>query len=128
MANTIQKTNQAVALQLPADQQVIGKVAILQSQVQVIAMDGAVRTLFSNSVVFANDHIVTGRDGSLSLFIIGNPPTQLDIGRMTETVLDEDVYAPVSITPLVDVMAVSHQICCDHHVTGGVYGTVAARL
>ena len=105
MTITVKGANQAVASNPHAGQEAIGKVVILQGQAQATAVDGAVRTLSPNSVVFANDHIVTGSDGSLSLFIAGNPPTQLDIGRMANITLDEDVYAPVSVTPPTDVMA-----------------------
>ena len=96
MANTIPGTTNQAA---------IGKVVILQGQVQAAAMDGTVRALSPNSVVYANDQIITGSDGNLSLFIIGNPPTQLDIGRMSNVTLDEDVYAPVSEIPSTDTAA-----------------------
>jgi len=95
-------TNQAAASNTPAGQATIGKVVILQGQVQATAADGTVRILSPNSLVFANDHIVTGSDGNLSLFIVGNPPTQMDIGRMSNVTLDEDVYSPVSATPSTD--------------------------
>ncbi|MFH0882040.1 MAG: retention module-containing protein, partial [bacterium] len=61
--------------------------------VKAVAPDGTVRVLAPNSPVFADEKIITDSDGSVSIMLDGPPPTQLDLGRMTEMVLDQDVYA-----------------------------------
>src|SRR4030042_5013160 len=81
--------------------QVIGKVFIIYGTVKAVAPDGTVRILAPNSPIFANEKIITESDGSISIMLDGPPPTQLDLGRMTEIVLDEDVYAgatPAAVT------------------------------
>ena len=70
----------------------IGKVAIIYGEVKAIAPDGTVRILGPNSLVFADDQIITGADGSVSLILDGTPPIHLDLGRMSQITLDEDVY------------------------------------
>jgi len=70
----------------------IGKVAIIYGDVKAISPDGTVRVLGPNSPVFADDQIITGGDGSVSLILDGTPPIHLDLGRMTQITLDEDVY------------------------------------
>ena len=75
--------------------QVIGKVFILYGKVKAIALDGTVRVLEVNSPVFAMERIVTESDGSVSIFIDGTPPVQIDIGRMSDIMMDEDIYAGV---------------------------------
>ena len=76
--------------------QVTGKVAILYGTVKAISPDGTVRILQLNSLVFADDRIITGDDGSIS--IVFDTPThiQLDLGRVSDVVIDEDVYGVVS--------------------------------
>jgi len=76
--------------------QVTGKVAILYGTVKAISPDGTVRLLKVNSPVFADDRIITGDDGSVSIVFDTFPPTQLDLGRVSDVVIDEDVYGPVS--------------------------------
>ena len=72
--------------------QVVGKVAIIYGHVKAISADGTVRILKANSLVYADDRIVTESDGSVSIILDGTPPIHLDLGRMTEVALDEDVY------------------------------------
>jgi len=76
--------------------QVTGKVAILYGNVKAVSPDGTVRMLKVNSPVFADDHIITGDDGSVSIVFNTFPPTQLDLGRVSNVVIDEDVYGGVS--------------------------------
>lgn len=70
----------------------IGKVVILYGIVQAISPDGTTRVLGPNSLVFADDQIITGSDGSVSIILDGTPPMHLDLGRMSQLTLDEDVY------------------------------------
>ena len=76
-----------------SEQPVVGKVFILYGTVQAVSPDGTVRLLAPNSPIFADDHVITGGDGSVSIQFAGPPVTQLDLGRMTEIVVDQDVYA-----------------------------------
>jgi len=86
---------------------VTGKVAILYGTVKAVSPDGTVRMLKINSPVFADDRIVTGDDGSVSIVFNTFPPTQLDLGRLTDVVIDEDIYGPVS--PAVSAEAAAEQ-------------------
>lgn len=72
--------------------QVVGEVFILYGNVKAIAPDGTARTLSVNTPVLAFDRIVTGDDGSVSIMLEGPPPTQLDIGRTSDVIIDEDVF------------------------------------
>ncbi|MGB5216828.1 MAG: retention module-containing protein [Smithella sp.] len=76
--------------------QVKGKVAILYGTVKAVSPDGTVRLLKVNSPVFADDRIITGDDGSISIVFNTFPPTQLDLGRVSDAVIDEDIYGAVS--------------------------------
>jgi len=67
--------------------QMTGKVAILYGTVKAISPDGTVRLLKVNSPVFADDRIITGDDGSISIVFDTFPPTQLDLGRVSDVVL-----------------------------------------
>lgn len=86
-----------IARETGAEHPVVGKVFILYGTVQAVSPDGTVRLLAPNSPVYADDHIITGGDGSVSIQFDGPPVTQLDLGRMTEVVVDQDVY--VGATP-----------------------------
>ncbi|MBW1648774.1 MAG: hypothetical protein JRJ72_11855 [Deltaproteobacteria bacterium] len=73
--------------------EVVGKVFILYGKVKAIAPDGTVRILTVNSPVFAMDRIVTESDGSVAIMFDGPPQAQIEIGRMSDVLIDEDVYA-----------------------------------
>lgn len=62
--------------------QVTGKVAILYGTVKAISPDGTVRVLKLNSSVYADDRIITGDDGSVSIIFDTIPATQLDLGSI----------------------------------------------
>ncbi|MGB5217053.1 MAG: retention module-containing protein, partial [Smithella sp.] len=87
--------------------QVTGKVAILYGTVKAISPDGTVRLLKLSSPVYADDRIITGDDGSISIVFNTFPPTQLDLGRVSEVVVDEDVYG--AVTPDVSAEASAEQ-------------------
>jgi surface adhesion protein len=84
---------------------VVGKVAVLYGTVKAIAPDGSVRLLAPNSPIFANDQIVTESDGRVSIMFDSTTPSQMDLGRMSNVVIDEDVYAGATSTPATDVTA-----------------------
>jgi len=71
----------------------VGKVVILYGTVKAISPDGTVRVMGPNSLVFANDKIITESDGSVSIILEGMPPIHLDLGRMSQIVLDQDVLS-----------------------------------
>jgi hypothetical protein len=89
---------------------VIGKVFIIYGTVKAVASDGTVRILAPNSPVFADEKIITDSDGSVSIMLDGTPPTQLDLGRMTEIVLDEDVYGGAAPEAVTEATAEAQQI------------------
>jgi len=90
--------------------QVVGKVFILYGTVKAVSPDGTVRVLAPNSPIYADDRIITESDGSVSLQFDGPPVTQLDLGRMTEIVIDEDVYAGVAPEVVSEAAAEAEQI------------------
>jgi T1SS-143 domain-containing protein len=85
--------------------QAIGKAVIVYGEVKVIAADGTVRILKPNSLVFADDQIITGSDGTVSILLDGNPPMHIDLGRMSQITLDEDVYGSGHPTTTADAAA-----------------------
>ena len=93
-----------------AGNQVVGKVIILYGTVKAISPDGAVRLLAPNSPIFANDRIVTESDGSVSIMMDGVPPSQIDLGRMSNVAIDEDVYAGTAPVAPSDAAAQAEQI------------------
>ena len=75
--------------------QPVGKAFIVYGTVKAISPGGLERVLAPNSLVYANDRIVTGADGSVSIHFT-NGAAQLDLGRMSNVAVDEDVYADQS--------------------------------
>ena len=92
------------------ENQVVGKVFILYGTVKAVSPDGTERVLAPNSPIYADDHIITGSDGSVSIQFDGPPVTQLDLGRMTEIVIDEDVYAGVVPEVVSEAAAEAEQV------------------
>ncbi|MCK9528813.1 MAG: retention module-containing protein, partial [Syntrophales bacterium] len=89
----------------------IGKAVILFGTVKAVAPDGTERVLEPNSVVYANERIITESDGSVSIMLDGPPPSQIDLGRMSDVLLDEDVYAAGPATAdAMDMMAEAERI------------------
>ena len=75
---------------------VVGKVLVLFGTVRAISPNGAVRILASNDLIHANDRIATEGEGSVSVMIYGAPNTELNLGRMSNALIDEDVYDGVA--------------------------------
>jgi VCBS repeat-containing protein len=90
--------------------QAIGKVFILYGKVKAVASDGTERVLGPNSVIYANERIVTEADGSVSIMLDGPPPAQIDLGRMSDVLLNEDVYAAAPPEVVKDVAADAEKI------------------
>ncbi len=90
--------------------QVIGKVSILYGNVKAISSDGTERALSPNSLIFAYDRVITESDGMVSITIDDGAQTQIDIGRMSDVVIDEDIFAGVSAEDAADAAAEVEQI------------------
>jgi len=88
--------------------QVIGKVVILYGTVKAVAPDGTVRVLGPNSLVYAGERIITESDGTVSIVLNGPPAGQIDLGRMSDVLLSEDVYAGAE--EVTDAVAQAEQI------------------
>ncbi len=72
--------------------EIVGKAVIVYGTVKAVSAAGVERLLTPNSPVYADERIVTGADGSISI-LLTEQNAHLDLGRMSEMVLDEDVYA-----------------------------------
>jgi len=73
----------------------VGKVFIIHGTVKAVSADGSERLLTANSPVYANEHIVTGTDGSVSI-VFQDHQERFDLGRLSDVVVDEDVYGAAS--------------------------------
>ena len=71
--------------------QPIGKAFIVYGTVKAVSAAGIERILTPNSVVYANERIVTGTDGSISITLAANNG-HLELGRMSDVLMDEDIY------------------------------------
>ena len=89
--------------------QPIGKVFILYGSVKAQAPDGTLRTLGPNSPVFAHDRIITDSDGRVTISFTAPGTPNINIGRMSDVVLDEDVYSAEAFD-LQDVVSEIEQI------------------
>ncbi len=92
-----------------AEHVVKGKVAILSGTVKAVSPEGVVRVLTVNSLIYADDKIITGPDGSVSIVFDSAPPTQLDLGRMSEVQITEDVYGGGHVSPAAAADAAAEQ-------------------
>jgi hypothetical protein len=90
--------------------QVVGHVAILYGTVKVISPDGTERLLTLNSPIFANDTIVTESDGRVSIVMDDGTQSQIDLGRMSEVIIDEDIYQDASSEEISDAATEVEQI------------------
>jgi hypothetical protein len=95
---------------LQAESQAIGKVTILYGTVKAVSPDGNVRVLALNNTVFANDTIITESDGMVSIIFDDPAQTQLDLGRMSEVALDEDVYSGAAPADIEEIAAEIEEI------------------
>jgi hypothetical protein len=93
-----------------AEDQAVGKVVILYGTVKAIAPDGTERFIVLNSPVFADEKIVTDSEGRVSISINNSSETQLDLGRMSTAVLDQDVIGGVSEEDITEAAAEVEQI------------------
>ena len=90
--------------------QPVGKVVILYGNVTARSVDGTERLLSINSPVFPYDTIITESDGKVSIIMDDPAQSQLDIGRMSEVLIDEDIYAGVTAEDVAAAAAEVEQI------------------
>jgi len=90
-----------------AGTQVVGNVVILYGNVKAISIDGTERLLGPNSPIFSYDRIITESDGRVAIIMDDPAQSQLDIGRMSHIIIDEDIFA--GVTPE-DVAAATAEI------------------
>ena len=83
----------------------VGTVHISQGTVTAVSPDGSERALSSDSPVFADEQIVTGVDGMVSIIFNDAGQTRLDIGRESNVTLDEDVYLGAPPEDISDITA-----------------------
>lgn len=75
----------------PATSPAIGKALLVYGTVKAVSPNGTERLLSPNSPIYANERIVTGPDGSVSIhFAKGSD--HLDLGRMSDVTVDDDVF------------------------------------
>ena len=90
--------------------QEVGKVFIIYGKVKAISSDGTERVLGPNSPIFEYDRIVTESDGMLSIILNDPAQTQIDIGRMSDVQIDEDVFAGATADEIAEVAAEIEEI------------------
>ncbi|MEN8189912.1 MAG: hypothetical protein ABFS19_08700, partial [Thermodesulfobacteriota bacterium] len=91
--------------------QPIGKAIIVTGTVHVQSADGtSIRILSLNDPVFANETIITSEDGMVSIVFDDAAGTRLDLGRLSQMVLDEDVYMAETPVEMSDVIAEVEQL------------------
>ena len=92
------------------NQIIIGKVVVLYGTVKAVAPDGTVRVLGPNSLVYAGERIITESDGSVSIVLNDPSAGQIDLGRMSDVLLTEDVYAGAEPDEVTDAVAQAEQV------------------
>ena len=89
---------------------VVGKVVILYGNVKAISSDGTIRVLAVNSPIFTYDRVITESDGMVSIAIDDGAGTHIDLGRMSDVFIDEDIFAGVSAEEVSEAAAEVEQI------------------
>ncbi|MFH2011127.1 MAG: retention module-containing protein [Pseudomonadota bacterium] len=92
------------------ESQAVGRVSVIHGTVRAISQDGTSRVLTINSPIYAFDEIITESDGSVSILLLGTPVTHLDLGRMSDVVIDEDIYGGVTPTDVAEATAEAEKI------------------
>jgi hypothetical protein len=87
------------------DSQAVGSVVVLYDNARAISPDGVERLLSVGSPIYANDRIVTESDGRISIVIDDAAHTQIDLDRMSEILIDEDIFGGVSSGEIAEATA-----------------------
>jgi len=72
--------------------QVVGKVMTVQGVVKAQAPDNSVRILEVGSPIFLGERIITGDSGMISIALGDGLGTRLDLGRMSDVLVDGDLF------------------------------------
>ncbi len=72
--------------------QIIGQATIIYGNVQAISPEGVTRTLQPNDTIYLGDRIMTGGAGAVSIVFNDAGQSRLDLGRMTDMVIDQEVF------------------------------------
>ena len=108
--------------------QVIGKAMIVYGTVKAESTDGVARVLQPNSPIFINDRINTGSDGAVSIVFNDAVNTQLDLGRMTDMVIDESTWSSeelnledvtVEVEAIQEALETGEEIVLEETAAGG---------
>ena len=92
-----------------AQTQPIGKAFIIYGTVKAVAANGTERLLTPNSPIYAGERIVTGPDGSISI-VFNDNSGHVDLGRMSDVLMDQDVYAGAGPDQAADAVAQAAEI------------------
>jgi len=90
--------------------QEVGKVLIVYGKVKAISSTGTERVLGPNSPIFEYDRIITESDGSLSIILNDPAQTQMDIGRMSDILIDDDIFAGATPEDIAEITAEVEEI------------------
>ena len=90
--------------------QIVGRVVIIYDNAKAISPDGMERLLSVESPIFANDRIVTESDGKVSIVINDDVHTQIDLGTMSNVMIDEDIFGGVNPEEIAEATAEVEQI------------------
>ncbi|WP_167505829.1 retention module-containing protein [Desulfosediminicola flagellatus] len=85
--------------------QPIGSALIVYGSVKAESQEGTTRTIQPNSQIFANDRVITGNNGMVSIVFNDAAKTQLDLGRMSDVLIDEEVFQPYAPEDLSEAAA-----------------------
>jgi len=80
-----------VMAELQTEPLVIGQALLVSGTVRVESVNGVSQVLKPNSSIHLDDRIDTGSGGEVSIVLNDSGSTQLDLGRMSKMIVDDDV-------------------------------------
>ncbi len=80
-----------VMAELQTEPLVIGQALLVSGTVRVESVNGVSQVLKPNSSIHLDDRIDTGSGGEVSIVLNDSGSTQLDLGRMSKVIVDDDV-------------------------------------
>lgn len=98
-----------ITADITPNSQPIGTTLIVYGTVEAQSADNGLRLLQADSPVFLYDRIITGNNGTITILFGDAAHTQLDLGRMSDVLLDEDVF-PGTLTDFSETTAEVEQI------------------
>ena len=69
----------------------VGQALVVKGTVRGESTNGVTRVIEPNSQIFLDDQIATGSSGSVSIILSDGDGTHLELGRMSQLIVDEDV-------------------------------------